>query len=132
MAGEEKEAIKPDFEKSGGLIPTIAQDAATGEVLMVAYMNKEALKKTIETGEVHYWSRSRRELWHKGATSGHVQILKELRLDCDGDAILVKVDQIGGAACHTGYRSCFHYRWSGRAFQKEGQPIFDPQEVYGK
>ncbi|MBW2060203.1 MAG: phosphoribosyl-AMP cyclohydrolase [Deltaproteobacteria bacterium] len=124
--------MKPDFEKSGGLIPTIAQDAATGEVLMVAYMNKEALKKTIETGEVHYWSRSRRELWHKGATSGHVQILKELRLDCDGDAILVKVDQIGGAACHTGYRSCFHYRWSGRVFQKEGQPIFDPQEVYGK
>jgi len=124
--------MKPDFAKGGGLIPAIAQDAATGEILMMAYMNEEALKMTLTAGEVHYWSRSRQELWHKGATSGHVQKVKEVRLDCDGDVILVKVEQVGGAACHTGYRSCFHYRWSGRAFELEGEPVFDPKEVYGR
>ena len=132
MLAEENETMTPDFEKTGGLIPAIAQDASTGEILMMAYMNRESLKKTIETGEVHYWSRSRQELWHKGGTSGHVQRVKEIRLDCDGDTILVKIEQIGGAACHTGYRSCFHYRWSENAFRKEGQPVFDPEEVYGK
>ncbi|MBW1710037.1 MAG: phosphoribosyl-AMP cyclohydrolase [Deltaproteobacteria bacterium] len=124
--------MDPDFEKVGGLIPAITQDASTGEILMMAYMNEESLQKTIETGEIHYWSRSRQELWHKGGTSGNIQKLKEMRIDCDGDTLLVKVEQIGGAACHTGHRSCFHYRWSGKAFQKEGEPIFDPQEVYGK
>jgi len=132
LAVEKNETMDPDFEKVGGLIPAITQDASTGEILMMAYMNEESLQKTIETGEIHYWSRSRQELWHKGGTSGNIQKLKEMRIDCDGDTLLVKVEQIGGAACHTGHRSCFHYRWSGKAFQKEGEPIFDPQEVYGK
>lgn len=110
----------------------MAQDAATGEILMLAYMNKEALDKTIETGEVHYWSRSRRELWHKGGTSGHVQKVSEIYVDCDGDTIVVKIDQIGGAACHTGHRTCFHYRWNDGAFVEEGEKVFDPREVYRK
>ena len=120
----------PDFDKAGGLIPAVAQDAATGEILMLAYMNREAYEATLRTGEVHYWSRSRRELWHKGGTSGHVQKLKELRLDCDGDAIVVRIEQIGGAACHTGHRSCFHYRFRDGGFVVEGEPVFDPKEVY--
>jgi len=126
------QTMQPAFEKTGGLIPAVAQDAATGEVLMLAYMNRQALEKTIETGEVHYWSRSRQELWRKGGTSGHVQKLKELRLDCDGDAILVKIEQVGGAACHTGHRSCFHHRWNNRAFVEEGEKVFDPKEIYGR
>ena len=95
----------PDFSK--GLVPAIAQDAATGEVLMLAYMNEEAWKRTLETGEAHYWSRSRKELWHKGGTSGNVQKVLSIRLDCDSDTVLLKIEQIGGAACHTGRRSCF-------------------------
>ena len=126
------EFMKPDFLKTGGLIPTITQDAGTGEILMMAYMNEESLAETIKTGEAHYWSRSRQELWHKGGTSGHVQKIREIRIDCDGDAILIKVDQIGSAACHTGHRSCFHYLWTGDAFAMQGQPVFDPREVYGK
>ncbi len=90
-----------------GLIPAIAQDYQDNTVLMMAWMNHEALQKTLETGEVHYWSRSRAELWHKGATSGHIQIVKELYYDCDADAILIKIDQVGNIACHTGVRSCF-------------------------
>ena len=134
MSDTEKKIMNmvPDFEKSGGLLPAIAQDAATGEVLMLAYMNQESLQKTIETGEVHYWSRSRREIWHKGGTSGHVQKVRDIRLDCDGDAIVIKIEQVGGGACHTGHRSCFHYRWSGQEFVLEGGKVFDPKEVYGK
>lgn len=90
-----------------GLIPAIAQDYQDNTVLMMAWMNHEALQKTLETGEVHYWSRSRGELWHKGATSGHIQIVKELYYDCDADVLLIKIDQVGGIACHTGVRSCF-------------------------
>jgi phosphoribosyl-AMP cyclohydrolase len=102
--------IEPDFGKGGGLIPAVAQDAETGEILMLAYMNRESFEKTLETGEVHYWSRSRQELWHKGGKrSGHVQKVRALYLDCDQDAIVVKIDQVGGIACHTGKRSCFHY-----------------------
>ncbi|HFB83974.1 MAG TPA: phosphoribosyl-AMP cyclohydrolase, partial [Thermodesulfatator sp.] len=96
----------PDFNKMD-LIPVIAQDWETGEVLMLAYMNQEAWEKTLETGKVHYYSRSRQKLWLKGETSGHVQLVKEIRLDCDADTLLIKVEQIGGAACHKGYRSCF-------------------------
>ena len=125
-------AMKPNFQKAGGLIPAIAQDAATGEILMMAFMNEEALEKTIQTGDVHYWSRSRQELWHKGGTSGHVQKVKDIFLDCDGDAIVVRVDQIGGAACHTGHRTCFHHRFVNNEFQEEGEMVFDPAEVYGK
>ncbi len=102
--------IEPDFEKGGGLVPAVAQDAETGEILMLAYMNRESFEKTLATGEVHYWSRSRRELWHKGGgRSGRVQKVKSMRLDCDQDAIVVKIEQVGGISCHTGRRSCFHY-----------------------
>ena len=124
--------FKPDFEKGGGLVPVIAQDAATGEVLMLAYMNEAAWDKTLETGEVHYYSRSRNKLWHKGGTSGHTQKVKSIRLDCDRDAVVVLIEQIGGAACHEGYRSCFF-----RELGKDGEPVlcspkvFDPEKVYG-
>ncbi|MEB3885056.1 phosphoribosyl-AMP cyclohydrolase [Lyngbya sp. CCY1209] len=90
-----------------GLIPAIAQDHRDGTVLMMAWMNRDSLQKTLETGEVHYWSRSRSELWHKGATSGHIQKLKGLYYDCDADALLLKIEQVGDVACHTGARSCF-------------------------
>lgn len=93
-----------------GLVPVIAQDAADGEVLMMAWMNREALSRTVKTGEAVYWSRSRNALWHKGETSGHFQRVKEIRLDCDGDTLLLKVEQVGGIACHTGRRRCFFNR----------------------
>jgi phosphoribosyl-AMP cyclohydrolase len=111
--GDAPREMRPDFRKGGGLVPAIAQDAGTGDVLMVAYMNEESYDLTLSTGEVHYWSRSRSEIWHKGATSGNIQKVREIRLDCDLDAVLLKIDQIGGAACHTGKRSCFHYRNAG-------------------
>jgi phosphoribosyl-AMP cyclohydrolase len=121
----------PDFAKRGGLLTAIAQDHETLEILMVAYMNEEAFRKTLETGEVHYWSTSRDELWHKGESSGNVQKLKELRVDCDGDAVLLKVDQIGRAACHTGKRSCFFRARDGEDWRDDGEQVFDPAEVYG-
>ena len=123
-----------DFEKTGGLIPAITQDAETGEVLMQAYMNREAWEKTLETGKATYFSRSRQELWIKGVTSGNVQLVKEIRIDCDSDAILLKVEQVGGAACHTGYRSCFHNKIVDKSGNAEviGAPVFDPKEVYGQ
>lgn len=113
MSGKviEVENIEPDFEKTGGLLPAVVQDTETGEILMLAYMNYESFHQTLITGEVHYWSRSRRELWHKGGgSSGRVQKVKALYLDCDLDAILIKIEQVGGISCHTGRRSCFHYR----------------------
>ena len=120
----------PDFSK--GLLPAIAQDHATGEVLMLAYMNEEAWRKTLETGEAHYWSRSRKELWHKGGTSGHEQKICALRLDCDNDTVLLLVEQIGGAACHTGYRSCFYRKVAdGELVIHESDRVFDPAAVYG-
>lgn len=120
----------PDFAKGGGLVPVVAQNAETGEVLMLAYMNEDAWHKTLETGEAHYWSRSRSELWHKGATSGNVQKVVSVRLDCDADTVLLLVDQIGGAACHEGYTSCFFTE-----IGKDGpslccEKVFDPKEVY--
>ncbi len=121
-----------DFAKRGGLVTAIAQDHRTGEILMVAYMNEEAFEKTLERGEVVYWSTSRNELWHKGESSGNVQILKELRVDCDGDAVLLKVDQKGDAACHTGRRSCFYRFRDGEGWTDDGVQVFDPDEVYGK
>jgi len=124
--------IQLDFKKTGGLIPAIAQDAASGEVLMLAYINEESWQKTLETGEVHYWSRSRQELWHKGGTSGHVQKVKDIHVDCDDDTVLFKVEQIGGAACHTGMRSCFYRRVQDGRLVSEGEPVFDPKKVYGK
>jgi len=112
MGGKEidLERIEPDFDKAGGLVPAVAQDAATGEILMLAYMNREAFDRTLATGEAHYWSRSRRVLWHKGGgRSGRVQKVRELRLDCDLDTVLLKIEQVGGISCHTGRRTCFHY-----------------------
>jgi phosphoribosyl-AMP cyclohydrolase len=120
-----------DFEKSGGLIPAIAQDAATGEVLMMAYINAESWKLTLDTGIAHYWSRSRNKLWKKGESSGNVQEVREIRVDCDSDCVLFKVNQIGGAACHTGYRSCFYRVVSGGGLVVEGERVFDPDKVYG-
>ncbi len=125
--------LKPDFSKTGGLLPTIAQDSETGEVLMLAYMNEEAWDHTLSSGKATYWSRSRQKLWIKGESSGHVQMVKEIRMDCDGDTILLKVDQIGGAACHTGHRSCFYQKVErDGTVSVTGKPIFDPDEVYKK
>ncbi len=124
--------IDLDFAKTGGLIPAIAQDEASGQVLMMAYINQESWEKSLQSGEVHYWSRSRQELWHKGGTSGHVQKIKAVYIDCDNDTVLFKVEQVGGAACHTGMRSCFFRRVEGDKLISEGQPVFDPKEVYGK
>jgi phosphoribosyl-AMP cyclohydrolase len=125
--------MKPDFEKGRGLLPAIAQDWQTGQVLMLAFMNQTAWEKTLETGKAHYWSRSRNELWLKGGTSGHVQEVKEIWIDCDNDTILLKVEQLGGGACHTGYRSCFfqQVRPDGSLVVR-GEKAFDPGEVYKK
>jgi phosphoribosyl-AMP cyclohydrolase len=124
--------IRLDFEKAGGLIPAIAQDYETGEILMLAYMNPESWEATLATRKATYWSRSRRELWVKGLTSGNVQHVKEIRIDCDDDAILLKVEQVGGAACHTGHRSCFFKKVENGGVKIIGKPVFDPREVYKK
>ncbi len=123
--------IEIDFKKGDGLIPVIIQDEATHQVLMLGYMNQESWEETLKTGKVTFWSRSRRKLWLKGETSGHVQEVKGIYLDCDGDTLLIKVNQIGGAACHTGYKSCFHYRHEKGEWKIFGKKIFDPKEVYG-
>ena len=115
-----------------GLVLAIAQDAETGEVLMAAYMNEQTLRQTVETGTMTYWSRSRKKVWIKGESSGNTQEVREVRIDCDGDALLFKVVQHGGAACHTGHRSCFYSRLAGGALVEEGEPLFDPNAVYGK
>jgi phosphoribosyl-AMP cyclohydrolase len=121
-----------DFDKQGGLVPAVVQDAASGEVLMLAYMNRQALERTFETGEAHYWSRSRQTLWHKGGTSGHVQVVREVLIDCDGDTLVLKVEQKGRGACHTGYRSCFYRRLTPAGCEIVGTRGFDPKEVYSK
>jgi phosphoribosyl-AMP cyclohydrolase len=110
-----------------GLVPAVAQDADSGEVLMLAYVSPEALERTTETGRAHYYSRSRDELWEKGATSGHTQTVEEVRVDCDADTLLYLVDQTGGA-CHTGFRSCFYRTLEG---DRVGERTFDPEDVYG-
>jgi phosphoribosyl-AMP cyclohydrolase len=122
--------IELEFGKLGGLVPAIAQDHRSGEVLMQAYMNKEAWEKTLETGIAHYWSRSRRQLWKKGETSGNVQEVKEVRVDCDRDCVLLKVHQVGEAACHTGHRSCFFNLVRNGGIVPDGQIIFDPKDRY--
>lgn len=121
-----------DFDKAGGLLTAIAQDETTGEVLMVAYMNEESFRLTLEKREVVYWSRSRKKLWHKGEESGNVQKLKGVYVDCDGDAVVLKVEQVGEAACHTGKRNCFFRRVDGDSIEDVGVQIFDPEAVYGK
>lgn len=120
-----------DFNKGKeGLLPAIAQDAETGDVLMLAWMNREAFEETLRTGRAVYYSRSRSKLWRKGEESGNVQEVREVFIDCDADTILLKVHQIGGAACHEGYRSCFFRRIEGETFQVVGDRIFDPKQVY--
>lgn len=115
-----------------GLVPAVAQDAGSGRVLTVAYMNRDALKKTVETGEVHYWSRSRKKLWHKGEESGHTQRVIAIRLDCDDDAVLLEVEQVGGIACHTGRHSCFFQRLEGGKWAVTDPVLKDPAEIYRK
>lgn len=121
-----------DFKKLGGLVPVIVQDYKTNDVLMLAFMNEESWNKTMESGKAHYWSRSRKKLWLKGESSGNVQDVKDIYLDCDNDTILLKVEQIGNAACHTGYRSCFYRQFKDGELIIVGQKIFNPEEVYQK
>lgn len=121
-----------NFEKAGGLVSAIAQDADTGEVLMIAWMNPEAFEETVRTGRAVYYSRSRRKLWRKGEESGNVQKVREVYVDCDADAVLLKVEQVGGAACHEGYKSCFFRRVEGGELVPQGERVFDPEKVYGK
>jgi phosphoribosyl-AMP cyclohydrolase len=123
--------FSPDFSKGDGLVPAIAQDAQTGDVLMLAYMNAESYAETLATGRAVYYSRSRQKLWRKGEESGNVQMVKSISIDCDADTILLKVEQIGGAACHEGYKSCFFREVSPRQ-QVVGTRVFDPKEVYKK
>ena len=115
-----------------GLVPVIAQEAGTGQVLMFAWMNREALKKTAETGEAVYWSRSRKKLWHKGEESGHVQKVKEIRLDCDEDVVLLSIEQVGGIACHTGRHSCFFQKLEADNWVNTEPVLKDPAEIYKK
>ncbi|MBC8393127.1 MAG: phosphoribosyl-AMP cyclohydrolase [Deltaproteobacteria bacterium] len=124
--------IKLDFEKMGGLVPAVVQDYETGEVLMLAYMNKQAWEETLTTGMATYFSRSRQELWVKGKTSGNFQVVKEIRIDCDDDTVLLRVEQLGGAACHTGHKSCFYKKVEDESIKVIGTPVFDPEEVYKK
>ena len=122
--------IDLDFSKTGGLLPAIAQEAGTGEVLMLAYMNREAWEKTLKTGQATYFSRSRESLWIKGETSGNTQRVKEIWIDCDKDTVLLRIEQTGEAACHTGHRSCFHMQVENDRIKVIGTPLFDPEEVY--
>ncbi len=124
--------LGPDFSKQGGLVPVIVQSFETGRVLMLAYMNETAWNMTVDTGKAHYWSRSRQKLWMKGEESGNVQLVREISIDCDSDTILLKVDQVGGAACHTGFESCFYRFFNKDQFEVRGTPLFDPREVYKK
>jgi phosphoribosyl-AMP cyclohydrolase len=122
----------PDFDRGNGLLPAIAQDAETGDVLMLAYMSPESYAETLRTGMAVYYSRSRNKLWRKGEESGNVQRVKAVFVDCDCDTILLKVEQVGGAACHVGYRSCFYRQVTPEGLAVVGQRVFDPKKVYRK
>ncbi len=124
--------IDLDFKKTGGLLPAIVQDYKSGDVLMLAYMNAAAWENTLKTGKATFYSRSRDSLWVKGETSGHTQQVREIRIDCDRDTVLLKVDQIGGAACHKGYKSCFFTTVENGSETVTEEKIFDPDEVYKK
>ena len=121
-----------DFDKAGGLVPAIAQDADTGVVLMLAWMNREAYEETVRTRRAVYFSRSRNRLWRKGEESGNVQEVRDIYLDCDADTILLRVHQVGGAACHEGYQSCFFRRVEGESLEVVAKKVFDPKQVYKK
>jgi len=127
---EPQSMIELDFSKGDGLLPAIVQDWQSGEVLMLAYLDRASWEETLRTGRATFWSRSRRKRWQKGETSGHYQLVREIRIDCDQDAVLFKVEQLGGAACHTGHRSCFYRRVADDGLVTEGQPLFDPAQVY--
>jgi len=120
------DAIKFD---ENGLVPVVIQDFQNNEVLMVAYMNRESLKTTLETGKTHFWSRSRQKYWMKGESSGHTQEVKEIFIDCDADCVLMKVEQ-KVAACHTGFRGCFYRKWEGGEFKTVGSKVFNEEDVY--
>ena len=122
--------IEPNFNKTDGLIPVIVQDAETKDILMLAYMNRASWEATLQSGKATFWSRSRQKLWLKGEISGHVQIVRDIFIDCDEDTLLLQVDQLGGAACHTGHRSCFFRKREGGDFVVIGKKVFDPKEVY--
>jgi len=124
--------IPLNFKKMGGLIPAIVQDYETGEVLMLAFMNQDAWAATLATGNATYYSRTRQTLWIKVKTSGNMQLVKEIRIDCDDDTILLKVEQVGGASCHLGYRSCFFKKVENESIRIIGEPVFNPEEVYNK
>ena len=125
--------IEIDFNKSGdGLVPAIVQEYSTGRVLMLAYVNRDAWEKTLRTGKAHYWSRSRKKIWLKGESSGNEQIIKDILIDCDQDTVIYQVKQLGGAACHKGYPSCFYRKIQGEEAVVTEQPVFDPAEVYKK
>jgi len=124
--------IELDFQKCGGLIPAVAQDYRTGEVLMLAYLSPESWAETLKCGCAVYYSRSRKQLWKKGETSGNLQRIKEILVDCDADTVVFRVEQIGGAACHTGHRSCFFRKVSGDTLVEDESLVFDPKTVYGK
>lgn len=124
--------IELDFNKRGGLIPAIAQDFQTGEVLMQAYINRESWQETLKSGCAVYYSSSRKKLWKKGEESGHIQLIHEILVDCDLDCVIFKVEQRGGAACHTGHRSCFYRKVDGDQLTIIGEKVFDPKKVYSK
>jgi len=129
MSADWLESVKWNAD---GLVPAIAQDAASGQVLMLAWMNRDALRATLDSGEAVYWSRSRSKLWRKGEESGHVQKVREVRLDCDGDALLLRVEQLGGIACHTGRQHCFFRRHENGNWVEIDPVIKDPKEIYRK
>lgn len=118
-----------DFSKMNGLVPVIAQDAETGQILMLAFADREAVQLTMETGRAHYYSRSRKKIWEKGATSGHIQEIVEVRIDCDNDSLLYRVKQTGGA-CHTGHYSCFYRVVEDNGLRIDGVKVFDPEDIY--
>jgi phosphoribosyl-AMP cyclohydrolase len=122
--------IDLNFEKMNGLVPAVVQDCKTGDVLMLAFMNKDAWQSTLKTGKATFYSRTRKGLWVKGETSGHVQLVREIYIDCDDDTVLLKVDQIGGAACHTGFASCFYRKIENGEIKEIGERVFDPEKVY--
>ena len=128
----ESNEFQPDFAKGEGLLPAIAQDAESGDVLMLAYMNAESYAETVATGRAVYFSCSRGKLWRKGEESGNVQEVRGIFVDCDNDTILLKVHQVGEAACHTGYQSCFFRQVTPAGYEVVGKKVFDPEEVYKK
>lgn len=131
MSASAPNATGPDFSRGDGLLPAIAQDAETGEVLMLAWMNQQAFAETLQTGQATYWSRSRGKYWRKGEESGHRQTVRAVFFDCDADTILLKVDQVG-AACHEGYRTCFYRQVDQEGVHVVGTRLIEPAEVYGK